>query len=70
MKKTIITALTLFTITTSVTLAQRGYSKPFDNRPGYSQAPQYNNDQYQDELKIDRLDALGRLIASSGERSS
>lgn len=58
MKKTIITALTLFTLTTGVTLAQRVYSRPFDNRPGYSQPPRYNNDQYQDELKIDRLDAL------------
>ncbi len=62
MKKTIITALTLFSLATGVTVAQGIYSKPYDNhaRPvqTQAQAPRYNNDQYQDELKIDRLDAL------------
>ncbi|WP_020601930.1 hypothetical protein [Spirosoma spitsbergense] len=60
MKKTIITALTLFSFATGVTFAQGVYSKPVDNhaRPVQTQAPRYTNDQYQDELKIDRLDAL------------
>lgn len=58
MKKTIITALALVAFSTGITFAQGVYSKPHNNRPGYSQAPQYNNDRYQDELKIDRLDAL------------
>lgn len=62
MKKTIITTLTLFAFATGVTFGQGIYSKPLDNhaRPGQNQAqaPGYNNDQYQDELKIDRLDAL------------
>ncbi|MFD2934018.1 hypothetical protein [Spirosoma flavum] len=61
MKKTIAAALTLFAfaaLTTDVTLAQGVYSKPFDNRPSQSQGPRYNNDQAQDELKIDRIDAI------------
>ncbi len=60
MKKTIAAALTLFAIatTTSVTLAQGVYSRPFDNRSAQSQGPRYNNDQVQDELKIDRIDAI------------
>ena len=65
MKKTIAAALTLFALTTGVTLAQGVYSRPYDsrydNRPSQSQAPRYgnyNNDQAQDELKIDRLDAI------------
>jgi Spy/CpxP family protein refolding chaperone len=58
MKKTIAAALTLFTLATSVTFAQGVYSRPFDNRPPQTQAPRYNNDQAQDELKIDRIDAI------------
>lgn len=58
MKKTIITALTLFSLTTGVTLAQRVYQRSYDNHPAPVQAPRYPNDQHQDELKIDRLDAL------------
>ena len=58
MKKTIAAALMLFTLATGTIFAQGAYPRPYDNRPGRSQAPQYNNDQYQDELKIDRLDAL------------
>ncbi|WP_018619591.1 hypothetical protein [Spirosoma luteum] len=58
MKKTIITALTLFSLATGVTFAQSAYPRPVDNRARQGQAPRYNNDQYQDELKIDRLDAL------------
>ena len=60
MKKTIITALTLFSLATGVTFAQGVYSKPVDNhaRPVQTQAPRYTNDQYKDDLKIDRLDAL------------
>ena len=61
MKKTIIAALTLFTLATGVTLAQGVYSRPFDNRPSPSQGSRYTNDQAQDELKIDRLDALVNL---------
>ena len=58
MKKIIITAIALVSLATSATFAQRVYSRPFDNRPAPAQAPRYSNDQYQDELKIDRLDAL------------
>lgn len=55
MKKTIIAALTLFSLATTVTFAQGVYSRPFDNRPPQAR---YNNDQVQDELKIDRIDAI------------
>ncbi len=60
MKKTIITALTLFSLATGVTIAQGVHSTPLGNhaRPVQTQAPRYTNDQYQDDLKIDRLDAL------------
>ena len=58
MKKTIVAVLTLFTLATGATFAQGAYPRSFDTRPAQPQAPQYNNDQYQDELKIDRLDAL------------
>ncbi len=58
MKKTIAAALTLFTLASGVTFAQGIYSRPFDNRVPQAQAPRYNNDQVQDELKIDRIDAL------------
>ncbi len=58
MKKTIAAALTLFTLATGVTFAQGVYSRPFDNRPPQYGGPQYDRDQVQDELKIDRLDAL------------
>lgn len=56
MKKTIITALTLFSLATGVTFAQGAYGN--GGRPVRAQATRYQNDQYQDELKIDRLDAL------------
>lgn len=56
MIKTIAAALTLFALASGATFAQGVYSRPFDNRP--AQGAQYNNDQYQDELKIDRIDAL------------
>jgi len=65
MKKTIAAALTLLALTTGVTMAQGVYSRPYnscyDNRPSQSQGPRYGNyknDQAQDELKIDRLDAI------------
>lgn len=58
MKKTLIAAITLLTLTTGATFAQRVYSAPFDNRPPQYGSSRYNNDQAQDELKIDRLDAL------------
>lgn len=57
MKKTLIAAITLLTLTTGATFAQRVYSAPYDNRPQYG-GSRYDNDQAQDELKIDRLDAL------------
>ncbi len=57
MKKTIAAALTLFALTTGMTFAQGGYSRPYDNRPSYSPNSRYNDDQ-QDELKIDRIDAI------------
>lgn len=58
MKKTIAAALTLFTLATGVTFAQGVYSRPFDNRSPQAQNSRYNNDQVQDELKIDRIDAI------------
>lgn len=58
MKKTIAAALTVFALTTGVTFAQGVYSRPYDNRPSYAPGPRYNNDQVQDELKIDRIDAI------------
>ena len=58
MKKTIAAALTLFALSTGMTFAQGVYSRPFDNRPSYSQGSRYNNDQVQDELKVDRIDAI------------
>ena len=58
MKKTIAAALTLFALASGATFAQGVYSRPFDNRPVPAQGSQYNNDQYQDELKIDRIDAI------------
>ncbi|MVM30052.1 hypothetical protein GO755_08410 [Spirosoma sp. HMF4905] len=65
MKKTLISAITLFSLATTVTFAQGVYSKPFDNhRPGQpqAQAPRFNNnDQFQDDLKIDQLDAMVNL---------
>ena len=57
MKTTIAAALTLFTLATGATFAQGAYPRPYDNRPGQPQA-QANYDQYQDDLKIDRLDAV------------
>ena len=58
MKKTIIAAITLLTLTTGATFAQRVYSAPFDNRPPQYGGPGYDRDQYQDELKIERLDNI------------
>lgn len=58
MKKTIIAALTLFSLATGTTFAQGVYSKPFDNRPPQYGGSRYDRDQYQDDLKIDRIDAI------------
>jgi Spy/CpxP family protein refolding chaperone len=58
MKKTIAAALTFFALSTGVTLAQRVYSKPFDNRAPQYGGTRYDRDQYQDDLKIDRIDAI------------
>lgn len=57
MKKTIAAALTFFALTTATSFAQGVYSRPFDNRGPQTQG-RYNNDQVQDELKIDRIDAI------------
>ncbi|WP_338872136.1 hypothetical protein WBJ53_27190 [Spirosoma sp. SC4-14] len=58
MKKTIIAALAFFALSTGATFAQRAYSKPFDNRgPQYGNS-RYDRDQFQDDLKIDRIDAI------------
>lgn len=67
MRKSIAVALTLFALTTGVSLAQGVYSRPYGNRPPQSQGPRYDNnqrygnyndDQTRDELKIDRLDGI------------
>lgn len=59
MKKTIVAALTFFTLATSVTFAQGVYSRPFDNRAPQSQGnSRYERDEVREELKIDRIDAL------------
>ncbi|WP_020598070.1 hypothetical protein [Spirosoma panaciterrae] len=58
MKKTIATALTFFAFATTVTFAQGVYSKPFDNRAPQYGGQRYDRDQIQDELKIDRIDAI------------
>lgn len=58
MKKTIIAAITLFSLATSVTFAQGVYSRPFDNRPPQYGGSRYDRDQIQDDLKIDRIDAI------------
>jgi Spy/CpxP family protein refolding chaperone len=58
MKKTIAAAITLFTLATSVTFAQGVYSRPFANRPPQYGGSRYDRDQVQDELKIDRIDAI------------
>ncbi|GAB4002675.1 hypothetical protein GCM10028807_61730 [Spirosoma daeguense] len=61
MKTTIIAALTFFTLSTGASFAQRVFSKPFDNRAPQYGGAQYDRDQYQDELKIDRIDAIVNL---------
>ncbi len=58
MKKTIIAAFALLTLTAGGTIAQRVYSAPFDNRPSQSGGTRRDNDQFQDELKIERIDAI------------
>jgi len=61
MKTTIAAALTFFALSTSATFAQRVYNQPFDNRTnqyGNAGNPRNDRDQYQDELKIDRIDAI------------
>lgn len=58
MKKTIMAALALFSLATSATFAQGVYSKPFDNRPPQYDGSRYDRDQWQDDLKIDRIDAI------------
>ncbi|GAB4025211.1 hypothetical protein [Spirosoma koreense] len=57
MKTIIATALTFFSLATTVSFAQGVYSKPFDNRPP-QYGSRYDRDQFQDDLKIDRIDAL------------
>ncbi|WP_461095789.1 hypothetical protein [Spirosoma luteolum] len=58
MKKTIVAALAFFALTTGSTFAQRVYERPYDNRPGYNAPRSQYNDDFRDELKIERLDAL------------
>ncbi len=55
MKKTIITALTLALFTTSISFAQRGYN-PGPGR--YPAPPQSRMDDYQEDLRIDRIDNI------------
>ncbi len=58
MKKSIATAITLFSLATSVTLAQGVQSRPYNNRPPQYGGPGYDRDQVQDDIKIDRIDAI------------
>lgn len=58
MKKTLAAAITLFVLTTGATFAQRGYPQPYGNRPPQYGGPAYDRDRAQDELKIDRIDAI------------
>lgn len=61
MKKTLIAAFSLFVLTAGSSMAQRVYQRPFDNRPpayGNQGYPNDPNDEFRDELKIERLDAL------------
>jgi Spy/CpxP family protein refolding chaperone len=58
MKTTIAAALTFFALSTGVTFAQRGYNSSFDNRPPQYGGTRFDRDQAQDELKIDRIDAI------------
>lgn len=66
MKKTLIAAFSLFVLTAGSSMAQRVYQRPFDNRPpaygnqgyGNQNYPNNPNDEFRDELKIERLDAL------------
>ncbi|MCK8492840.1 MULTISPECIES: hypothetical protein [Spirosoma] len=58
MKKTIAAALTFFALSTGITLAQRVYTQPFDNRGPQYGGSRYDRDQRQDDLKIDRIDAI------------
>lgn len=62
MKKTIAAALTFMALAAGTTYAQRGYPAP---QPRYSSQPagqyggaRYDSDQPQDNLKIDRINAL------------
>lgn len=68
MKKTIIAAITLLTLTTCATFAQGVYSRPFDNRPPQYGGPGYDRDQYRDELKIERLDDIVGLSRRQEKR--
>ena len=64
MKKTIAAALTFIALSTGVTFAQRGYPAPqqpsrYGGQPsGQYGGPRYDADQAQDNLKIDRIDAI------------
>ena len=59
MKKILATAITLFSLATTVTFAQGVYPRSFDNRPNQAQSPQFNNtNQYQGDLRVDQLDAI------------
>ncbi|MFD2569593.1 hypothetical protein ACFSUS_03055 [Spirosoma soli] len=55
MKKTIIAAFALLTLTAGSTMAQRVYSAPYNNRPTQYNTP---NDEFREELKIERIDAI------------
>ncbi|QJW89123.1 hypothetical protein HNV11_06825 [Spirosoma taeanense] len=57
MNKSLIAAFALLTLTAGGAMAQRVYSAPYDNRPP-QYGSRYDNDQFQDELKIERLDAI------------
>lgn len=64
MKKTIAAALTFVALSAGATFAQRGYPAP-QQPPRYGNQPaspyngsRYDSDQAQDQLKIDRLDAI------------
>lgn len=59
MKKTIAAALTLIALTTGATFAQRGYQYPNHNRAPQYGGPSYGQrDEIQEEIKIDRIDAI------------
>lgn len=63
MKKTIAAAITFIALSAGATFAQRGYPAPQQPRYGNQPSGQYNSsrydaDQVQEQLKIDRIDAI------------